>query len=282
MKLKTAILMLLLMGSLVFAQEKELVNGIFRGSRIINSHSLETQRAGEFEFILSHRFGTIENGISDLFGLDVARMRMGFAYGATSWLTLGVGRSTFEKTYDGYVKARILRQKKGGLPFSMTYLGSTAIRTQAFGPQDSIAASKFTNRLFYTHQIMIGSKISDRLSIQIMPTLVHRNFIDSREEETNDVFAIGGAMRFRLTKTLALSGEYYYVLPGQLRDGFVNSAAIGIEISTNGHDFQIELTNSQGMQEKIFITETTSRWSDMGIRMGFNLSRKFKARGKWF
>ncbi|MCI4668598.1 MAG: DUF5777 family beta-barrel protein [Bacteroidia bacterium] len=282
MKPTTLLLFLFLMGSMLFAQQKDYVNGIFRGSRVINSHSLETQDPGVFEFIISHRFGILDGGINTLFGLDNATMRIGFAYGVNRWLTLGVGRSTFQKTYDGYAKVRILRQVNGGNPVSLTYLGSVAVRSEQFGPQDSVEASQFSNRLFYTHQLIIGSKISDRLSVQLMPTLVHRNFIDEKENETNDVFAVGAAARYRLTKKFAIVGEYYYVLPGQLRDEFVNSAALGIEITTNGHSFQLELTNSQGMIEKIFITETFDRIDELGIRFGFNIGRKFKARGKWY
>jgi len=282
MKTSISILLLFLLCNLLQAQDKEYVYGIFRGSRVINSHSVETQRAGELEFIIGHRFGTVDRGFSDLFGLDNARMRLGFAYGLTPWLTLGVGRSTFQKTYDGYAKARILRQVESGNPISLTYLGSIALRSEAFGPQDSAAASRFTNRLFYTHQLLLGSKISDRISLQLMSTLVHRNFVQERELESNDVFALGGAFRFRLTKKFAINGEYYYVFPGQLREEFVNSAALGFEISTNGHNFQLELTNAQGMVEKIFITETISRWQEWGFRFGFNIGRKFRVKGRWY
>lgn len=277
-----------MLGSCALAQEKEYVSGIFRGSRVINSHSLETQNAGEFEFLISHRFGAINGGVAgdglalrileNFAGLDQARMRMGFAYGLTSWLTLGVGRSTQGKTYDGYAKVRILRQVKGGNPISLTYLTNAAIRSEKYGPQDSVAASKFSNRIAYTHQLILGSKISDRLSVQLMPTLVHRNFILEKENETNDVFAIGGALRYRLTKKFALVGEYYYVLPNQLREEYVNSAALGVEIITNGHSFQLEFTNSQGMTESLFITETLDRVEELGIRFGFNIGRKFRAR----
>lgn len=288
MKTHTLICLLLLTGCSLLAQQKDYVSGIFRGSRVINSHSLETQKAGEFEFLISHRFGAINGGVAgdglamrvleNFGGLDQARMRIGFAYGVTSWLTLGVGRSTQNKTYDGYAKVRILRQVRGGNPISLTYLGNVALRSEKYGPQDSVAASQFSNRLAYTHQLILGSKISDRLSLQLMPTVVHRNFIEEKLNETNDVFALGGAARFRLSKKFALVGEYYYVFPNQLREEYVNSAALGLEIITNGHSFQLELTNSQGMTESLFITETLDRVDELGIRFGFNIGRKFRAR----
>ncbi|MEM8890509.1 MAG: DUF5777 family beta-barrel protein [Bacteroidota bacterium] len=265
--------------SLSFAQESPFVQGIFRGSRVINGHSLETLRAGEFEFLISHRFGTVNGGARELWGLDQATMRLGFDYGFTDWLTIGVGRSTFEKTYDGFLKFRLLKQKEGSFPISISGFSSIALRSAE--DLDPIRGEFFTNRLFYTYQILIGRKFSERFSIQLMPSMVHRNYVATLEE-SNDVFALGIAGRVRVTKNFSLTGEYYYPFEGQLATGFHPSLSLGFEIETNGHVFQIHLSNSRGMVEKFFIAETTGTWGNGDIHLGFNMARIFKLKGRWY
>ena len=89
------------------------VTGTFKGTRIINTHSVETPAKGVLLFMIMHRFGKINEGAYEFFGLDNATMRMGFDYGLTDELTVGIGRSTFQKTYDGYLKGKLLRQSEG-------------------------------------------------------------------------------------------------------------------------------------------------------------------------
>ena len=262
-----------------FAQESPFVQGIFRGSRVINGHSLETLRAGEFEFLISHRFGTVNSGARELWGLDQATMRLGFDYGVADWLTIGVGRSTFEKTYDGFLKFRLLKQKEGSSPISIS--GFTSIALRSAEDLDPVRGEFFENRLFYTYQILIGRKFGERFSLQLMPSMVHRNYVATLAE-SNDVFALGVAGRVRVTKNFALTGEYYYPFEDQLATGFHPSLSLGFEIETNGHVFQIHLSNSRGMIEKFFITETTGTWGNGDIHIGFNMARIFKLKGRWY
>ncbi|MEZ4826538.1 MAG: DUF5777 family beta-barrel protein [Bacteroidia bacterium] len=261
-----------------FAQ-KENVYQTFRGTRVVNGHSVETQREGELEMIIAHRFGRVNGGPYELFGLDQATMRIGLEYGVKNWLSVGAGRSSYEKTYDGFIKARLLQQKVGGWPFSVTYMGGMAMRT--LHESDSVRALFYTNRLFYTHQMLIATKIGDRFSFQVSPTLVHRNFTESRAE-LNDVKAIGFATRLRLNKNIALVGEYYYILPNQLSDLYFSPAGIGIDIETGGHVFQLHFTNSRGMTERFFIPETTGNVLRGDIHFGFNMARTFKLKGRWY
>lgn len=273
------LILCLFLPDLSYAQESPFVQGIFRGSRVINGHSLETLKGGEFEFLISHRFGTLNSGARELWGLDQATMRLGFDYGLTDWLTIGVGRSTFEKTYDGFAKLRILRQKEGGAPFSISAFGSVALRSAI--DTDPVRSEFFDNRLFYSYQFLIGKKFGERFSLQLMPSLVHRNYVATKAE-SNDVFAVGAAARVRVTKNFALTGEYYYPFANQLADGLSSSLSLGFEIETNGHVFQIHLSNSRGMVEKFFISETAGTWGNGDIHLGFNMARIFKLKGRWY
>jgi hypothetical protein len=246
----------------------------FKTNRVINLHSLENTAAGVFDFKISHRFGTLNQGAYDIFGLDQATIRLGGDFGITNRLMVGYGRSTYEKTYDGYVKYKFLRQSAGkrNMPITAALMASAAVQTLKW--QNPDRDNYFSSRLYYTFQLMLGRKFSDAFTLQLSPTLVHRNLVATKAEK-NDVLALGIAGRIKLTKRIALNAEYIYVLPDQLAPQFKNALSIGFDIETGGHVFQLHFTNATGMMERGFITETTGDWTDGGIHFGFNISRVF-------
>jgi hypothetical protein len=192
-----------------------------------------------------------------------------------------VGRSNVGKFYDGFVKAKILRQQTGkrNIPIALLFVSDASITTlrkeilvdPALFPDYAVA-----NRMFYTHQLIIGRKFNESFSMQLMPSLVHRNLV-ANPETKNDVMVMGVAGRLKLTRRVAVNAEYYYVLPDQLdpTQNFKNSLSIGVDIETGGHVFQLHLTNSRGMVENSFMTNTRGDWLDGGIHFGFNVSRVF-------
>lgn len=256
------------------------VNGAFESNRVINLHSIEQTAEGVLDVKISHRFGFINRGIYNLFGLDNSTIRIGGDYGLTDNIQLGIGRSSFDKVYDGYIKWRFLRQKQGAeySPVTIALLASTAIETINWAQPDR--ENYFTSRLFYTFQVIIGRKFNRNFSLQLSPTLVHRNFVATREE-SNDVYALGIGLRQRITSMISLNLEYIPIIPDfndsrmPIADRFTSSISIGIDIETGGHVFQLHFTNSTSMIEKGFIAETTGRWTDLGVHFGFNISRVF-------
>ena len=250
------------------------VNASFKTNRIINLHSLESTSGGVLDVKISHRFGFLSGGLSELFGLDQASIRIGADYGISDLLTVGFGRSSYEKNLDGFLKYKLLRQSTGAkkMPLTLALLASTTIKTLPFQNPDRV--NLFTSRLFYTFQLIAGRKFSDRFSLQLSPTLVHRNLVRTFAEK-NDVYALGVGGRLKLTKRTAVNFEYIYVAPDQLADGYRNSLSIGFDIETGGHVFQLHFTNSTSMIEKGFVTETIGNWADGGIHFGFNVSRVF-------
>ncbi|MBC7448242.1 MAG: hypothetical protein H7330_09310 [Hymenobacteraceae bacterium] len=249
----------------------------FKSIRIINGHSVETASKNTMHFLISHRFGTLNSGAYNFFGLDQGTIRLGLEYGITPDLTVGVGRSSNEKTFDGLIKYRVLHQGTGPgtMPFTATLLGTSAVSTLKY------AGSLMDNRplrarVTYTYQVLLARKFSDGFSAQLMPTWVHRNLVNTRTEQ-NDVLAVGAALRQKITKRLALTGEYYYVLPGATADDarYHNSIGVGFDIETGGHVFQLHFTNSNGMIEKFFIPQTTGNFFKGDIYFGFNISRAF-------
>ncbi|MFN0014868.1 MAG: DUF5777 family beta-barrel protein [Saprospiraceae bacterium] len=286
-KILPAILLFLLLQASLFSQDNsdllslieddpatEYTTATFKTTRVVNGHSLENTAAGVLDFKISHRFAPVRNGVFDLFGLDGATIRLGLDYGITDRLMVGIGRSSKEKILDGFAKYKILRQSKGktNMPISLSYLVDGQFKTYGTNDRDSLASS----RLYYTHQLLIGRKFNESLTLQLMPTLLHRNIVKTAAEK-NDVFSLGIAGRVKLSKRITLNAEYYYVLPDQLSNEYTNVLSIGFDIETGGHVFQLHFTNSADMTYKGFITETTEKWFNdpTGIRFGFNISRVF-------
>ncbi|MEX0967978.1 MAG: DUF5777 family beta-barrel protein [Bacteroidia bacterium] len=246
----------------------------FKSTRVVNAHSLENVGGGVLDFRISHRFGRVNSGAYEFFGLDGAQIRLGLEYGLTDWLMVGVGRSSFEKTYDGFVKGKLLRQSTGKktMPISLSWFSSIAVKTIRWPEPDR--ENYFSSRLDFTHQIIFGRKVNENFSFQISPTLVHRNLVENTQLQ-NDVFAIGIAARQKLTPSVSLNAEYWYVLPDQIADNKTQSLSFGFDIETGGHVFQLHFTNSPGMIERGFITETEGDWLLGDIHFGFNISRVF-------
>lgn len=252
----------------------EYATATFKTTRLINGHTVENVGKGVLDVKISHRFGNLNDGGYELFGLDKATMRMGMDYGITKYLMVGFGRSTFEKTYDAFFKLKLLRQSSGKrkMPVTISYIPTVALKT--IKDEDPDKTNYYTSRLFFTHQLIIGRKFSEGTSLQIMPTFIHQNLV-ALEKEPNDLFAIGIGGRQKLTKRISLNVEYYYQLPDYKLTGRTNSLSIGFDIETGGHVFQLHFTNSPGMNERTFISDTKGEWGKGDILFGFNISRVF-------
>jgi len=251
--------------------KKEYVTNAFKSSRVINGHSMELIGKGVLDVRILHRFGRISEGASEWFGLDQASMRMGFDYGLGKNLTVGIGRTTFKKEFDGFVKWRMIRQAKGGSPFSLVVVGGVSAYTfKNTDPQKDITLS---SRVGYYYQSIVGRKFSERFSLQLSPTLVHRNEVEAGD--VNDVYALGIGTRFKLSRRTAFVIDYFPVLNRPANSTTTNSLSVGFDIETGGHVFQLHFSNSTGMNERAFITDTHDSWGKGEIRFGFNLSRVF-------
>ena len=282
----------LLMSLQLLAQEDDLLSLIeeeptvdfatasFKTNRVINLHSLENTAAGVMDFKISHRFDPVNQGFYDIFGLDGATVRFGLDYGWTDRLQIGLGRTTWEKTYDGYLKYKLLRQSTGkvNMPISMSLI--TASSVQTLRDIDPELKTPFWDRFTYVTQLNVGRKFNSDFSMQLSPIWVHRNLVDTPQDR-NDVFAFAMGTRHKITKRIAINFEYIFLIPGMLPDEYKNSMSIGLDIETGGHVFQLHFTNSRFMVEKSFITETTKNlWEGSGIHFGFNISRVFTIREK--
>ncbi|HLP39484.1 DUF5777 family beta-barrel protein [Lacibacter sp.] len=253
--------------------KKEYISNAFKSSRVINGHSMEFIGKGVLDFRILHRFGRVNQGASQLFGLDQASMRMGFDYGLAKNLTIGIGRSTLKKELDGFIKYRPVWQSKGpgAVPFSLVLVAGMSVHT--LKNTDPARKETFTARSAYYYQVIVGRKFSERFSLQLSPTLVHRNYVDAADD--NDIYALGIGGRWKLTKRMAIIADYFYPINGFPKNFNDNPLSVGIDVETGGHVFQLHFSNTAGMNERSFITETTDRWGKGDLRFGFNLSRVF-------
>jgi len=256
--------------------QTEFTIATFKSSRIANGHSVETLPGGVLDVKISHRFGAINKGLYELFGLDNATIRIGADYGITDKLMVGLGRSSFEKQYDAFAKYKILQQSKGkkNMPVTLTAVGAIMYKTLK-DPPDLNYTPYFTDRLFYTWQLLVARKFSENFSFQLMPTMVHYN-VASTSAIPNDLFVLGAAFRQKITKRMSVNAEYYYNFPGSKLPGTKNTLSLGLDVETGGHVFQFVFTNSTGIAERPFLTETTGSWSNGDIHFGFNISRVFQ------
>ena len=258
------------------SKEINYATATFKSTRIMNGHSVEKMPPGQLDFRISHRFGTINSGAYNLYGLDQSNVHFSLEYGIFKWLMVGVGRGTYEKTFDGFTKFTILRQSSGAssMPVSVSVFSSVALNTLKWS--DPGRTNYYTSRLSYVGQILIARKLNQSFSIQLTPSFVHRNLV-ATELDPNDLYAIGAGGRMKLTKRISLNAEYYYLgNPKKYMSLAVyNPLSVGFDIETGGHVFQLFFTNSLAMIEKGFIGETTGQWKHGDIHFGFNISRVF-------
>lgn len=253
--------------------ETTYIGQTFKGTRIINGQSVETKSKGALEFIFSHRFGRINSGAYTLWGLDDAFVRLGFEYGLTDRLGIGIGRSSTDKTFDSFLRYKVARQSTGArnFPVTITAMGTANIKTS---PNDNPLLT-YNDRLSYVAQVMFARKFSTNFSLQVTPMFIHRNTV-VKSKENNDDFAIGVGGRYKITRSLALSGEYYYRLNPHENTPYYNSIGVGLDIETGGHVFQLLFTNSLSMIERAVVVETDGDFGAGDIHFGFNISRTFQ------
>ncbi|MFN5545330.1 MAG: DUF5777 family beta-barrel protein [Bacteroidota bacterium] len=265
-------------------QKPTAVYATFKSTRLVNLQSNETMKAKHLDFRIQHRFSSMNinkdnnYGLYDVFGLDGAVIRLGLEYGITDKLMIGLGRSTIGKTFDGFVKYQLLQQKTKGMPMSLVLFGNTGISTQAFA--DKNRQNFETSRLSYVFQTIITRKMNDYFSFILTPTMVHHNLVETKETP-NDIFALGIGTSIKISRSTRFNIEYVPRLNGrnQPKNGdkptYYDAIAIGFDIETGGHVFQLHFTNGNGLIEQQFIARNPSQFNLTQLRFGFNISRTF-------
>lgn len=251
------------------------VIGTFDGVYLINSATVETTPHKTLLLLVMHRFGAVNLGAYNFFGLDFATMRLGFEYGISDRLSVGIGRSTLNKTFDTNLKWKILQQKRGigAFPITVDLMGSLYYTTLRFTDSTHLDPAQRTSSVV---SLLMAKKVSENFSVQLSPSWIHYNLVPTPLDKTN-VLNLGVGARMKVTKRMDIQGEYNYVPPGQINSyKRYNSLSLGVDFVTGGHVFQLQLTNSEAMTAPDFMGKTTDSWTRGGIFFGFNLSRAFQ------
>lgn len=259
------------------------VESAFKSLKIVNLESTKLAAKGDFYFIVAHRFGFIDKGFDDFFGLDNANTQLKFLYGVNDWLTVHIGRSGFQETYDLAAKYRMYSQKENGFPVTIVGFNSVAINSEL--KEEDYPNLKFENRLSYVAQVLISRKFSDKLSLEIAPSVFHENTLRDILDENNAVilpnpqdntqFAVGLGGRYKLTSRWSVNVDYAAHLNRASQSNYKNPLSIGVDLETGGHVFQMHFTNAQAMHETGYLGQTVGDWSKGEIAFGFNLVRVF-------
>jgi len=250
----------------------EYKSAAFKGLKIVNFESTKMVSEKELYFVVSHRFGSVETGFKDFFGLDQAVTRLNLIYGIADWINVGISRSSFQKIYESSLKVRLLREKENGFPFTVVSSSNVLINTAL----DDVLLPKLTfkNRLGYTSQLLISKKFNKNFSLQLMPTFFHDNYVAVDEQE-NSQYVIGFGGRHKLTKRWSLNLDYGLHLNRADNSPFKNPFSVGFDLETGGHVFQLHFTNAQPMNTNGFLGQGTGDWGSGNFFFGFNLSRVF-------
>lgn len=243
----------------------------FSGTRLVNGHSVETRGKNVLELIITHRFGTLNSGAYELFGLDNSAVRIGLEYGITDRLMVGFGRSSSDKTLDYFGKYKVLRQS-GTMPVTVTLLGTAAYLGLRNPELNQLST---TGKMAYVTQLLIARKFSSRVSLQLSPTYLYRATVN-QAEAVNNLVSLGMGGRVKITKSMAVVLEYYLRLNENSTTPYRDAIGVNIEFETGGHVFQLVFTNTLGMVERHILAETSGNFFDGDIHFGFNITRAFQ------
>lgn len=241
----------------------------FKGLQVVTLQTTKMPAAKEWYVVVSHRFGTVKNGFDTFFGLDNATTKLGAIYGVTNWLSASVSRHTMLKMYEGSLKYRLARQS-AAFPFEVA--GYSTLDINTFLEKEAYPKIEFSDRLTYVQQLIVSRKFSDALSLELVPSFIHRNLRDAVNEKENQ-FSVGAGGRIKLTKRMSLNMEYAYNVDKP--DYYKNPLSVGLDIETGGHIFQMVFSNSQAMTESGYLTNAAGDWSKGDFFFGFNLYRVF-------
>lgn len=263
--------------------EDRKIISVFKSLKVVNFETTKLANKKDFYLVISHRFGSVKNGIDDLFGLDQAVTQFKFIYGVNEWLNIGLARSSNQKKYGVHAKYRLKYQEKSGFPVSI--VGYNLITANTSLKDDVYPNINFEDRLSYTSQLLISRKFNDNLSLLLAPSFIHENlatrsFVQENGstdfyDEENNQFALGFGGRYKVSKRISLNIDYGLHLNRNENSVYNNPLSIGADIETGGHVFQVHFTNAQAMFEEGFITQAQGDWSDGDFFFGFNLVRVF-------
>ena len=244
------------------------VMATFKATRIVNAQSIEMPKPRILEFVILHRFGSMANGAYDLFGMDEAVIRFDLEYGFSDRLSIGIGRSSLNKTYDIFSKLKIVDQRTGHRSFPISLVLFTKMEIETI-MKDMDMQDRYT----YDIQLLLAKKLNRSLSLQLMPTFIHRNLVETHNDH-HDLISLGIGGRIKMTRRTSINFDTFFPI-GRRGETYKQGWGIGYDIETGGHVFQLMVTNARGSFESEYIENASGAFEDLNLYLGFNISRAF-------
>ena len=244
------------------------VMATFKATRIVNAQSIEMPKPRILEFVILHRFGSMANGAYDLFGMDEAVIRFDLEYGFSDRLSIGIGRSSLNKTYDIFSKLKIVDQRTGHRSFPISLVLFTKMEIETI-MKDMDMKDRYT----YDAQLLLAKKLNRSLSLQLMPTFIHRNLVETHNDH-HDLISLGIGGRIKMTRRTSINFDTFFPI-GKRGETYKQGWGIGYDIETGGHVFQLMVTNARGSFESEYIENASGAFEDLNLYLGFNISRAF-------
>lgn len=247
----------------------------FDNSILIDNQTVATPYKGTYEFQIHHRFGKMDNGISDLYGIYApSNIRLGFNYGLSEKIMLGIGTTKDYKLQDFQWKYLIFQQtKSGGMPVTVSYFGNLVVDArgkEVFGPEEDYIAS---HRLSYFTQLIIARRFSQKYSLQLAPSFLYYNAVEEGRENAN--FGIHAGARAKVYREISIIAEYDNLLTDQPGFETKPNLALGIEIWSPTHSFQIFAANHSQILNQRNLLYNTNDFSKGEYLIGFNITVRF-------
>lgn len=241
----------------------------FKALQLVTLQTTKMPAKKEFYFVVSHRFGSVAGGLHEFFGLDNATTKLGGIYGVTDWFSVELSRHTLSKMYEVGGKYRMVRQSAD---FPVDVVGNSVVDINTFLTKEQYPGIEFKHHITFVQQLLIARKFNEKLSIELVPSFVHKN-VYNPTIENDDQFSVGAGGRYKLTKRLAVNVEYIHNFDKP--DFYENPLSVGLDVETGGHVFQLIFTNSQSMSQSGYLTNAAGQWGKGDFFFGFNLYRVF-------
>ncbi len=244
------------------------VRPAFESTWLIDNQTTVVPGHKTFQFDIQHRFGSVENGLEDLFGLYApSNIRLGLSYVLFPNLSVGFGFTKDQKPVDFNLKYAIFQQTRSDkIPVSVTYFGNMAMdtRNEEFFRNSS-------DRYSFFHQVIISRRFTPKFSIQAAPSLSHFNIVS--DTRSNDHFAAAVGARYRFTAQTSVIVNYDQPLTKHTAGNPNPNISFGIEIATSSHAFQIFAGNYKGIVPQYNNFFNGNNFEDGEFIIGFNITR---------
>jgi hypothetical protein len=285
--MKKIITLLLLLSMQAIIAQDDLLNEIdietqnetyelpaFKAMKIGNIQSTKIADKGDFYMIVSHRFGTLKNGVTTFFGFDDANTKIQLLYSFIDGVQLSLSRESLNRTYASALKVRLLKQSNT-FPVNIVAYGTANINTLIDNTQ--YPQLKFGDKMSYAGQLLISRRISKDLSLLMAPSFVRQNLQDlqATKELNHNQFVLGFGGRIKVSKRMSINADYAYNFNRSKNSLYSNPLTIGLDIETGGHVFQLLFSNAQSTNEPGFLSNAEGDWANGNVFFGFNIVRVF-------